>query len=49
MKHYIGNGTRSSIHFGEETVKLYACILLYLVQAKQYYSKDTGGTCLAEF
>lgn len=39
---YIGNRTRSSIHFGEETVKLYACILLYLIRAKQYYSKNTG-------
>lgn len=40
---YLGDGTRSAIKFGEAVVELYARILLYLVRAKQYYSKNTAG------
>lgn len=41
---YLGNGTMSAVKFEEAIVELYARILLYLVRAGQYYSKNTART-----
>lgn len=44
---YLRNGTMSAIKFEEALVELYARILLYLVRAGQYYSKNTARTLSA--